>query len=341
MTQTVVVGIDTSAYTCSVAVMNLRGELLRDIRVPLRVRPGTLGLRQAEALHQHVRCLPSVVEEAFVDLEPRQATLSGVAVSYAPRPQKDSFMPVFLAGHGVGRAIAATRGIPCWEASHQEGHIWAALWALPALKATRILAVHLSGGTTEAVVVQGVGQEHQSCLDLHIAAATSDISAGQFVDRVGNALGLPFPAGPSLERLAQEGQAGRVRLPVGVRRERLSFSGPESAAQRAIASGEPPADVARGVLDCLAESLQLWLKTVVAVTHTPDVVLAGGVVANRLLRQSLETSPLLSDCQLWFAPPRLSGDNAVGLAAWAAARVGCLPIACLPGPRMQASDVLY
>lgn len=334
MTQEVVVGIDTSAYTCSVAIMNLRGELLRDVRVPLQVRRGTLGLRQAEALYQHVRRLPEAIEEAFADHMSGEETLSGVAVSVAPRPQTDSFMPVFLVGHGMARALAAARGIPCWEASHQEGHIWAALWALPALRNTRVLAVHLSGGTTEAVVVQGVGQEHQVRPDLQIAAATSDISAGQFVDRVGNALGLPFPAGPHLERLAQAGQPGRVRLPVGVRERELSFSGPESAAQRAIAGNASPADVARGVLDCVAESLQRWLEAVVKMTKTLDVVLAGGVVANHLLRQSLESSPLLSHCRLWFAPPTLSSDNAVGLAAWAAARLVGLPIGSLCGPGM-------
>ncbi len=199
------------------------------------------------------------------------------------------------------------------------------------METTDILAVHLSGGTTEAVVVQGVGQEHLIHPDLHIVAATGDISAGQFVDRVGNALGLPFPAGQHLERLAEEGEPGSVRLPVSVQGVRLSFSGPESAARRAIARGADPAGVARGVLECLAESLERWLLSVVTATRTRDIVLAGGVVANRLLRQSLESSGRLSECRLRFAPPSLSGDNAVGLAAWAAARLIGGPIAALPG----------
>ena len=212
----VAVGIDTIAYTCSVAVMDLRGELLSDVRIPLEVRPGELGLRQAEAVYQHVRRLPEAVAKAFDPSFP-QMNVRAVAVSRTPRPQEDSFMPVFLVGHAVASVIASTHGVPCWEASHQEGHIWAALWALPPMEMTDILAVHLSGGTTEAVLVQGVGQEHRIRPRLSIVAATGDISAGQFVDRVGNALGLPFPAGPHLERLAEGGEPGSMPLPVSAR----------------------------------------------------------------------------------------------------------------------------
>ncbi len=326
----VAVGIDTSAYTCSVAVMDLRGELLSDVRIPLEVRPGELGLRQAEAVYQHVRRLPEAVAKAFDPSFP-QMNVRAVAVSRTPRPQEDSFMPVFLVGHAVASVIASTHGVPCWEASHQEGHIWAALWALPPMEMTDILAVHLSGGTTEAVLVQGVGQEHRIRPRLSIVAATGDISAGQFVDRVGNALGLPFPAGPHLERLAEGGEPGSMPLPVSVQDVKLSFSGPESAARRAIALGATPAEVARGTLECLAKSLELWLSAVVSQTGVKGIVLAGGVVANRLVRRSLASSARLAGCRLWFAPPKLSGDNAVGLAAWAAARLSGGPIAALPG----------
>jgi N6-L-threonylcarbamoyladenine synthase len=325
-----VVGIDTSAYTCSVAVMDLQGTLHRDVRLSLRVPEQQVGLRQGEALYQHVRRMPEALEVAFAahDAIYPQA-LRAVAVSTAPRAQEDSFMPVFLAGHGAGRAVAAARGIPCFEASHQEGHLWAALWALPAMSSADVVALHLSGGTTEAVSVQGVGREHETRPALDILAATSDITAGKFIDRVGQALGLPFPAGPHLEQLAQHRQTDNVRLPVSVDGLKLSFSGPETAAQRAIAAGALPADVAGGVFDCLGESLRRWLQAILDTTRATDVVLAGGVVANQLLRQSLEADPSFAACRLWFTPAHLSSDNAVGLAAWAAARIKGVPIRAL------------
>jgi N6-L-threonylcarbamoyladenine synthase len=330
---TVILAIDTSAYTTSVALMSPQGVLLQDRRRLLPVASGQRGLRQAEALFQHVRHLPAVLESALAQLT--GARVVAVAASSAPRPVAHSYMPVFLAGAGVGRAVAASSGIPFWEVSHQEGHIWAALWSLrqefTSVPGHPILAVHLSGGTTEAVLMQGLGSEHIDRPRLEVVGGTSDISAGQFLDRVGVALGLPFPAGPHLDALARQGNPGRARLAPARPSAGVSFSGPESAAKRAIAAGVAPADVARGVFDCLAESLEIWIAKSATRAGVLDIVLGGGVVCSATLRARLVASRVLSSWRLWFAAPQMSSDSAVGVAAWAAARYSGCPVLALPG----------
>lgn len=327
-----VLGIDTSAYTTSAALLTVRGGLVSERRQLLRVELGQRGLRQADAVYQHVRSLPAVIESLFAGTQHK--CLAAVAVSSTPRPIDGSFMPVFLVGMGAGRAIAAAQGLYCGEISHQEGHIWAALWSLP--QATELgrnetlLAVHLSGGTTEAVLMHGLGLEHQSRPGLELVAASSDISAGQFVDRVGTGLGLPFPAGPHLEMLAARGEAGSVQLPSAVHDLDISFSGPESAAARLISIGASPADVALATLECLADSVAAWLLAVVRQTGVSDILVAGGVAANQKLRARLAECLGAAGCQLAFGAPSLSSDNAVGVASWAAARLSGVPVLALP-----------
>jgi N6-L-threonylcarbamoyladenine synthase len=336
MKQRVALGIDTSAYTTSLAVVGLDGELLDDERQVLAVPPGQRGLRQAEAVYQHVRSLPLLFTAAFSP--PGRYELAAVAVSERPRPYVDSFMPVFMAGAGAAAAAAAAAGLEPWAVSHQEGHLWAGLWSLPpgaaALAADRLLAAHLSGGTTEVLLVEGLQRAGRP--QLRLLAATGDISAGQLVDRIGVKLGLQFPAGAALQELAAGGRPERVRLPPAVAGRRLSFSGPEAAALRAIAAGAEPADVAAAVFACLSEALARWLGHLAAETGVEHVLLAGGVAASTLLRRDLAARRELSGLALWFADPAYSGDNAVGLAAWAAAQAGGLSLPLLPRRGLRA-----
>jgi N6-L-threonylcarbamoyladenine synthase len=226
-------GLDTSCYTTSAALV-IGGILAYDGRAPLQVSKGHVGLRQSEALFQHVRNLPRLIEAACDGARRESCDIVAVAASAWPRRVEGSYMPVFLASAGYGRALAAALGVPFLETSHQEGHVAAARWSSGLKPDGGYLALHLSGGTTELLSVK-------SRFQLELLGATDDLNAGQFVDRVGVALGLSFPAGPDLERLAGGGEPGRVSLPVAVRGLRVSFSGPCSAAMREIDSGARPA----------------------------------------------------------------------------------------------------
>ncbi len=327
-----ILAFDTSAYTTSLAFMSPQGGLYHDERRLLAVAPGQRGLRQSEAVFQHIRRLPELVAGA---LGGHAGRLLGVCCSTRPRPAAASYMPVFQVGAGCGKVAAAAAAVPFWPLSHQEGHLWAAVWSLPAAAGSSGLAqsalfLHASGGTTEIVRVDGLGAALPPAITLRPWAASADISAGQFVDRAGVALGLPFPAGPHLEELAAAGAPGALVLPVAVRGSALSFSGPESAARRAIAASARPADVARAIYSALAAALAAWLATAAAACVVSEALLAGGVLASPLLQELLAREKPLQGVRLWYADSAYCRDNAVGLAAAGAAIHAGVPVLHLP-----------
>lgn len=299
------VGVDTSCYTTSLAAVDDAGGVVFDGRRVLPVEPGQRGLRQSEALFRHLRQLEPLFGEYRAAAG--AAAIGGVAASVRPRPQDDSYLPVFLAGTIAGRAMAAAAGVPFTAVTHQEAHLRAALMDEGDPPA-RFLGVHLSGGTTEVLAAERTAEG----FSLEILGGTEDLHAGQFLDRLGVAMGLPFPAGPALEELARAGRARNIPLPVAVRGLRLSFSGPLSAAERALARGADRADLAAAAQVCLYESVGRLLGEAVARTGLETVVLGGGVSSNRGLREELRR--MLPAVRFIFARPGLAVDNAVGVA---------------------------
>ena len=306
-----ILGVDTSCYTTSLALWDHHGRLLCQKRRLLPVAEGQCGLRQSEALFCHIRQLPELMEELCREAGPLE--LRAVAVSARPRPLEGSYMPVFLAGLQLARSLAASHGVPCYHTSHQEGHIAAALWSAGLSWQEDFLALHLSGGTGEILRVrpQPAGYAIETIGDC-------DLPPGQFVDRVGVALGLPFPAGPALERLAGQASCQDFRLSGSVRGTHISFSGPEAAAQRAVKAGTEPGQIAAAVLDNIAKSLAKAIQAARQLSGCSQVLLAGGVAANARIRAKL--GPL----KLKFAAPEYAGDNAAGVArlGWQAWSLG-------------------
>ncbi|MBO4886304.1 MAG: O-sialoglycoprotein endopeptidase [Clostridia bacterium] len=300
-----VLGVDTSCYTTSCALANAAG-LIGQRRRLLTVEMGGRGLMQSEGVFQHVGRLPALLE-ALLD-EAGHPAVSAVCASTRPRPVEGSYMPVFTVGEGFARSVAAALNVPFFATSHQEGHIRAAMVGTRLGPGDRFLALHLSGGTTEIVRVDGGG--------IGLIGGSNDLHAGQFVDRVGVRLGLPFPAGPELEKLARRGRA-QARLPIWVRGCQCSFSGSESAAQRLIdAGGIPPEDMAAEVFSCLARALAKTLWNAARETGEKKLLLAGGVASAALLRELLpeRLRRLGADLELNWGRPELSGDNAGGVA---------------------------
>ncbi|MBQ8653879.1 MAG: O-sialoglycoprotein endopeptidase, partial [Clostridia bacterium] len=190
----VVIGLDTSCYTTSAAAVTTDGRVIASCRKLLPVKEGERGLRQSEAVFIHVRQLPGRLEELAQHI--RGMEIAAVCVSRTPRDEEESYMPVFNAGDAQGRGLAAMLGVPCFASTHQRGHI-AAAKVDSGIHEGDLLAVHLSGGTTELLSLRGE--------ELTLLGGTLDLHAGQVVDRTGVALGLPFPAGPHLEKLAVQG----------------------------------------------------------------------------------------------------------------------------------------
>lgn len=318
-------GIDTSYYTSSVALVDATGRLLADQRRPLAVAAGERGVSPPQAVWNHLKALP---EEAEPLLRAYGSRIAAVAASVRPRPAKGSYLPPFKVSEGFGRTVAAALGVPFYPTTHQEMHIMAGLWSADRPPAGRqFLAVHLSGGTTELIRVT----RRPGGFDEELLGGTMDLHAGQFVDRVGVALGLPFPAGPHLEKLAASGRPGAVRLSSVVQGLRVSFSGPETAAQRLVGRADP-GDLALAVIHCISKTLEKWLRAAVAETGLKEVLVVGGVSANQLLRVRLRSRlehPAVG-ASLAFAQPRFSTDNGVGTALLARENHLGREEACLP-----------
>lgn len=320
-----IIGIDTSCYTTSMAAVTIDDYLVGDHRCTLHVPMGGRGLQQSQGVFQHIQNMADV----FMHLQPllKNYSIAAVAASTRPRPVDDSYMPVFTVGESQGRVLAAGLGVPFWCTSHQEGHLFAGLWSAKASLPTSFLAVHVSGGTSELLHV--ISHPEQACLESKILGATRDLHAGQFVDRVGVSMGLPFPAGPHLEELAEKVQGEEVYLPSSVDGYDFSFSGSETYAHRLLNEGYAPANIARGVENCIAKTLEKIIRRAISATGIRQVLLVGGVMANKHIRARLRRRlehPAVKG-ELFFAEPVLSTDNAVGVAlsgalAW---RQGLIP----------------
>ncbi len=298
-----VLGIDTSCYTTS-AALAADGRIVGQKRQLLTVGQGERGLMQSEGVFQHVNRLPALIEALLA--EAGDVRIEAVCASTRPRPVDGSYMPVFTVGTGYARALAAALHAPFLETSHQEGHIRAALVDTGLKPDGRFLALHLSGGTTEVVTVDAGA--------IALAGGSNDLHAGQFIDRVGVRLGLPFPAGPALETMARRGNA-QARLPIWVRGGVCSFSGSESAAQRMIDAGALSADdMAAEVFSCVARTVAKMIVNAAHEQEIHSVLLAGGVASSTLLRELVERRVKKQDARvhLHWGRPELSGDNACG-----------------------------
>lgn len=305
-------GIDTSCYTTSCALISAEGELLAEARKILDVKEGHCGLQQSEMVFQHTRNLPALLEQVLATPDFK---LAGVGVSGYPRPLEGSYMPAFLAGMSAARGIAAACRVPLTVLSHQENHIAAGVWSAGGPQVERFLALHASGGTTDLLLVENQGQQY----NITQVGGSIDLHAGQFVDRIGVALGLHFPTGPALEKLAQTASQ-MVELPISTRKLEVSLSGPATAAERQLAAGALGAEVALGVEHCLAETFARLFRKACEQLKIHEVLLVGGVGCNSYIRQHLEKRLAQKQIRLWVPEGRFSCDNASGCANYARTR---------------------
>lgn len=303
-----VLGIDTSCYTTSVALLDIDGNLLANCRKLLTVKQGNRGLAQSEMVFQHTRNLPLVFKQALDAAG--KVKIVKIGASSCPRPITESYMPAFLVGYGYAQVLAMANSLPLKLLSHQENHILAGKWSARGPEVKEYLALHVSGGTTEVVAVKDCGDR----LAINLLGGSSDLHAGQFIDRVGVALGLPFPAGPHLEALADHADHGQLGIPVSVKNMSASFSGPETHVKKLIAQGAAPAVIAAGVEQCIGMTIWKLIEAAHRVTGYNDVLLVGGVTANLYIRSLLQDLAQSRGLKLYLPGKEFSPDNAVGCA---------------------------
>lgn len=299
-----VIGIDTSNYTTSIAFFDGTGG--ENCSKLLPVKPGELGLRQSDAVFAHIKSLPELSGRLFSHIG--KSPITAVGVSTRPRAVEGSYMPCFLVGFSHATLLSNALQVPLVEVSHQQGHVAASLWSAGHLELMDEphLAWHLSGGTTELLLVEPEGKLVK-CTKI---GGTTDISAGQLIDRTGQLLGLPFPSGKHLDALSREA-AGKDFFRVKCKDMTFSFSGMQNKVQQYFEANGDPAETAAYALRCVAYGVFHATQQALKAYPGLPVVFSGGVASNSLLRQVLEPlNPI-------FAQPQYSTDNAMGVAVLA------------------------
>ena len=295
-------GFDTSNYTTSVAVFSDNN--ISQIKKLLPVKQGEKGIRQSDAVFHHTKAYPALVKELFEKC--RNCNIKAVGASVTPTTQQGSYMPCFLVGEGVARSFAAINGIPFYAFSHQQGHIAAALYSADRteLLEQRFLAFHISGGTTDLILCEPGDNIFKTTL----IACSSDLKAGQAVDRIGVKMGLAFPAGVGVEKLALNSEKSfknKIKLKDGM----CSLSGLENKCLKMLEIGETKEDVSKFLLTYIADTLTEMLNNAFLEHGNMPVVFAGGVMSNSIIKNIIT-----SRFEASFAEPEFSCDNAAGIA---------------------------
>ena len=304
-------GIDTSCYTTSCAIIDSDFHIVGEARKLLEVKPGKRGLQQSNMVFQHTKALPKLM------LELPQVPISGIGVSGFPRREENSYMPAFMVGLGQGETLSHMLNVPLHIFAHQENHILAALRDLKHIPTEPFLALHLSGGTTELVYCHYQGE---GIFESHIIGGSKDLQGGQYVDRIGVAMGLPFPAGKHLESLALQ-TTEYEPLPSSMKDGWISFAGPCSAAMRRInktMSDLDKSNLARAVFTSMGNALEKMITYHIKEKPVHTLIAVGGVMSNSLLRKRMKTYCKRNRMTLHVAQPQYSVDNATGNAFGAA-----------------------
>ncbi len=295
-------GFDTSNYTTSVAIFS-EGEVIHFKRL-LPVKEGERGIRQSDAVFHHTKAYAQLLDDV---LSQYSGNISAVGASVTPTTQSGSYMPCFLVGENAARTVATALRVPFYCFSHQQGHIAAALYSSKRtdLLEKSFLAFHISGGTTDLVLCE---PDSDSIIKVTPVSCSADLKAGQAVDRIGVKMGIPFPAGAGLEKLAQESQKqykNRIKLKDG----KCSLSGLENKCLKMLETGETKEDTARFLLDYIADTVTAMTENALKIYGNLPVVFAGGVMSNKIIKDIIT-----SRFDASFAEPEFSCDNAAGIA---------------------------
>jgi len=310
------IGIDTSNYTTSLAAYD--GETMTSLKQLLKVPLGKIGLRQSECVFCHMQTLGDMFQK--MEGLGRLQNIEAIGVSDCPRRMEGSYMPVFMAGVQTARSVSATLHVPLYTFSHQEGHIMAALFSSQDdfwKNGEPFLFLHLSGGTTEFLKCC---YQKDGGFSSEILGGTSDISAGQLIDRVGVKMGLPFPSGRYIEEFSKKATEP-YELPVNVSGNCLSFSGCEAEVFRIIERENIDlANLSKSLLMAVTKALVGVFSCLLEKLFVNHIVIAGGVASCDFVREEL--AKYLADCgkQVLFAQREYSSDNAAGIAALAMQR---------------------
>lgn len=310
----IVIGIETSCDETGVALYDSERGLLADClysQVAIHAEYG--GVIPELASRDHIRKTLPLIHELISKAGIKPGDIGGVAYTAGP-----GLVGALLVGAAIGRALGMGWNIPTIGVHHMEGHLLA-----PMLEADPprfpFVALLVSGGHTQLVAVAGIGQ-------YRLLGESLDDAAGEAFDKVGKMLGLPYPGGPHVAKLARQGQTGRFKFPRPMTNRPgldFSFSGLKTFVRNTIAeqrdaSGEldpqTAADIARAFEEAVVSTLAIKCRRALEHTGLKTLIIAGGVSANVHLREVLEATVAKLKARLFYAQPRFCTDNGAMIA---------------------------
>jgi N6-L-threonylcarbamoyladenine synthase len=304
-----VLGIETSCDETGVAVYDAeRGLLGHHLWTQIAMHREYGGVVPELASRDHIRRLTSQIEEVLELSVSNRASIDAIAYTAGP-----GLIGALLVGVGFAQSLAFAWGRPAVAVHHLEGHLLS-VFLEPDPPEFPFLALLVSGGHTQLVTVSGVGQ-------YRVIGQSLDDAAGEAFDKTAKLLGLPYPGGAALADLARNGRAGQVKFPRPMLDRPgldFSFSGLKTAALVALRGrtldAEARADVARGFEDAVIDTLAEKCRRALHATHLPRLVIAGGVGANRRLRERLAAIAAAAGARLYFPRAEFCTDNGAMIA---------------------------
>lgn len=302
-------GIDTSNYTTSIALVDENRNILLNSKHMLPVQEGERGLRQSDALFHHVKNLPDSAEDLKACLDRYGNRITAVGYSKTPRDIIGSYMPCFLAGQSSALLISAALNIPAFPFSHQAGHVMAALYSaseneIDSYMSGKFLAFHVSGGTTDLLMCE---PDNNKCFNITQIGGTKDINAGQAIDRTGVRMNIKFPCGSIMDKAALEYIGPKFKHKISVNETWCNLSGLENQAALLYEKCNDINTVSAYTLSFVEQTLEKMAKNALEKQGRLPIIFAGGVMSSQYIRKDLSALGM-------FAEPSCSSDNAVGIA---------------------------
>jgi N6-L-threonylcarbamoyladenine synthase len=336
-----VLGIETSCDETGVAVYDgERGLLAHAVYSQVEIHAEYGGVVPELASRDHVRKTLPLIRQVLDEAGLSNNSIGGVAFTAGP-----GLIGALMVGAAFGRSLAWAWGVPAIGVHHMEGHLLAPMLEEP-VPAFPFVALLVSGGHTQLVQVDGIGR-------YGILGESLDDAAGEAFDKTAKILGLPYPGGPALARLAQEGDPTRYRFPRPMTDRPgldFSFSGLKTftlnTLNREMAATDDPdrtrADIARAFEEAVVDTLAIKCRRALRQSEGKRLVLAGGVSANQRLRARMDEMAAKEGGEVYYPRPALCTDNGamIAFAGWHRLRAGQTePLAFKPRARWLMADL--
>ena len=309
----IVLGLESSCDETGVALYDTeRGLLAHRVYSQIDLHAPYGGVVPELASRDHVRRLPRLIRETLAEAAVEFAQISAIAYTAGP-----GLAGALLVAAGTGEALAAALDVPTLPIHHLEGHLLSPLLAEDAPEFP-FVALLVSGGHTQLMHVAGVGR-------YTLLGESVDDAAGEAFDKTAKLMGLPYPGGPALAQLADTGEPGRVRLPRPMLHSgdlNFSFSGLKTAVMTTLRDAAvAPADLAAEFQAAVVEVLTAKSLKALKLSGLTQLVVAGGVGANRCLRGHLALATSRRGQRVFYPEPALCTDNGAMIAFAGALRL--------------------